>query len=130
MVPDHITWLDRVLVEYADAIADLCLHDNLNIATDSGLVPSDSNIDYRPHAHQLETNTSNNAGNPTTSQRKATDENTGSGAPMRSTSGSQMPIPSPGGVASVGCRANKDSKERKETMAAEGILHQNAAIIQ
>ena len=29
VVPDHITWLDRVLVQYADAVVDMCLHGKL-----------------------------------------------------------------------------------------------------
>lgn len=29
MIPDNITWLDRVIIEYADAVTNLYLHDKL-----------------------------------------------------------------------------------------------------
>ena len=127
IVPDHITWLDRVLVEYADAIADLCLHGNLNIATDSRLVPSESHVEYSPDAVMLET--SSNAGNPTVRQRQAEDKTMETEVHGRPTSSSKMSVLSPRGEATAGCRAKKETVERKETMAAEGLLHQNAAII-
>lgn len=34
MIPDNITWLDRVIIEYADAVTSLYLHDKLPTRTD------------------------------------------------------------------------------------------------
>ena len=128
VIPDHITWLDRVLVEYADAIADLCLHDNLNIATVSSLVPGDSNVEYRPTAIQLESNTSNSAGSSSVRKMTAVDKNVDKDESGRPNSGNKMPSQ---GLPRVSAdRHNQDSKERNETIVAEGLLHQNAAIIQ
>lgn len=45
VVPDNVTWLDRVIIEYADAITNLYLHGNLPQQTGSLLVNSEDTED-------------------------------------------------------------------------------------
>lgn len=45
VVPDNVTWLDRVIIEYADAITNLYLRGNLPQQTGSLLVSSESTED-------------------------------------------------------------------------------------
>ena len=61
IIPHHITWLDRVLVQYADAVVDIHLHGNLVgqgvKVTDSGVQQTNGKL--VEDIHMVENSNSN-----------------------------------------------------------------------
>ena len=126
IVPDHFTWLDRVLVEYADAVVDIYLHGNLTTAGTSSAVPSENNVNTESVRLEISKTGVKEKSGETSGTLDDKDFNTNFHDNQSSGSNKPNLIHN----INLSDKLNCDTKVGNDTKTAEEILHQNAALVQ